>query len=51
MTGERIGELRLVSRAGEVPLAGYRYDPAGNLARIVNSSGKTLRFSYDWEGC
>ena len=34
----------------EVPLAGYRYDPAGNLARIVNSSGKTLRFSYDGQG-
>ena len=33
-----------------VPVAGYRYDTAGNLARIVNSSGKTLRFSYDGQG-
>jgi len=50
MTGERIGELRLVSRAGEVTLAGYRYDPAGNLTGIVNSSGRALRLSYDEEG-
>ena len=50
MTGERIGELRLVSRAGEVTLAGYRYDPAGNLTGIVNSSGQALRLSYDEEG-
>ncbi len=50
MTGERIGELRLASRAGEVTLAGYRYDPAGNLTGIVNSSGQALRLSYDEEG-
>ena len=31
-------------------LAGYRYDPAGNLVGIVNSSGQALRLSYDEEG-
>jgi hypothetical protein len=50
MTGERIGELRLASTEGEVTLAGYRYDPAGNLAGIVNSSGQALRLSYDGRG-
>ena len=50
MTGGRIGALRQASPAGEVMLAGYRYDPAGNLAGIVNSSGQALRLSYDEEG-
>ena len=50
MAGGRIGELRLVTPAGEVTLAGYRYDPAGNLAGIVNSSGQALRLSYDEKG-
>ena len=50
MTGGRISGLHLVTAAGEVTLAGYRYDPAGNLAGIVNSSGQVLRLSYDEEG-
>jgi len=50
MTGGRIGALRLASPPGEVTLAGYRYDPAGNLVGIVNSSGQALRLSYDAEG-
>jgi YD repeat-containing protein len=50
MTGGRIAGLRLASPAGEVTLAGYRYDPAGNLVGIVNSSGRALRLSYDEEG-
>ncbi|XTP08754.1 DUF6531 domain-containing protein [Streptomyces albus subsp. chlorinus] len=28
----------------------YGYDEAGNLAEVVNSSGKALRFTYDHEG-
>ncbi|WP_240467767.1 DUF6531 domain-containing protein [Streptomyces albus] len=28
----------------------YGYDEAGNLAEVVNSSGKALRFTYDDEG-
>jgi RHS repeat-associated protein len=50
MTGGRVGALRLASPAGELTLAGYRYDPAGNLVGIVNSSGQALRLSYDEEG-
>jgi RHS repeat-associated protein len=50
MTGGRIAELRLATPTGEVTLAGYRYDPAGNLAGIVNASGQSLRLSYDEEG-
>jgi RHS repeat-associated protein len=50
MTGGRIAGLRQVTPAGEVTLAGYRYDPAGNLSAVVSSSGQALRFSYDAEG-
>ena len=50
MTGGRIGELRLANPAGEVTLARYRYDPAGNLVGIINCSGQALRLSYDGEG-
>ena len=50
MTGGRITGLRLATPAGEVTLTGYRYDPAGNLAGIVNGSGQALRLSYDEEG-
>ena len=49
-TGGRITGLRLATPAGEVTLTGYRYDPAGNLAGIVNGSGQALRLSYDEEG-
>jgi RHS repeat-associated protein len=34
----------------EVPLVEYGYDPAGNLAAIINSSGQALRLRYDDEG-
>jgi RHS repeat-associated protein len=50
ITGGRIAGLRLADPAGEVALAGYRYDPAGNLAGIINSSGQALRLSYDEQG-
>jgi RHS repeat-associated protein len=33
-----------------VLLVEYRYDPAGNLAAVINSSGEPLRFSYDEHG-
>jgi RHS repeat-associated protein len=50
MSGGRVAELRLVTPAGEERLAGYRYDPAGNLAATLNGSGRALRLSYDGEG-
>ena len=50
MSGGRVAELRLATPAGEETLTGYRYDPAGNLAGIVNGSGRALRLSYDAEG-
>ena len=50
MSGGRVAELRLATPAGEQTLTRYRYDPAGNLAGIVNGSGGALRLSYDAEG-
>jgi YD repeat-containing protein len=53
MNGARISGLSLTDPAGErpdVPLAGYRYDPARNLAGIVGASGQALRICYDAEG-
>jgi RHS repeat-associated protein len=50
MTGGRITGLRLADPAGEVTLAGYRYDPAGNLVGILNAAGQALRLAYDEEG-
>jgi RHS repeat-associated protein len=50
ITGGRISGLRLADPAGEVALAGYRYDLAGNLTGIINSSGQALRLSYDEDG-
>ncbi|MGH3152870.1 MAG: RHS repeat-associated core domain-containing protein, partial [Streptosporangiaceae bacterium] len=53
VVGGRIAALALATpdaAAPDAPLVGSRYDAAGNLARIVNSSGKTLRFSYDTSG-
>jgi len=50
------GRVRGLSLAGagpdgqDVPLVGYRYDQAGNLAQMLNSSGAPLRFSYDPAG-
>jgi RHS repeat-associated protein len=50
--GNRIAALTL-SGAGaqgqDVPLIAYRYDQAGNLAEVINSSGQPLRLSYDAE--
>ncbi|GAA4503413.1 hypothetical protein GCM10023191_056300 [Actinoallomurus oryzae] len=43
----RVTALRL--RSGE-ELMRYGYDDAGNLAEIINSSGRPLRFDYDAEG-
>ena len=34
----------------DVPLTRYAYDSRGQLAEIINSSGKPLRLSYDGEG-
>ena len=51
MAGGRIAGLRLAGADGsEIPLTGYRYDEAGNLARVVDGSGQALRFSYDSDG-
>ena len=50
MSAGRVAELRLATAAGEETLTRYRYDPAGNLAGVVNGSGRTLRLSYDAEG-
>jgi RHS repeat-associated protein len=35
---------------GDLPLIGYRYDEAGDLAEVVNSSGIPQRFRYDQAG-
>jgi RHS repeat-associated protein len=50
MSAGRVAELRLATAAGEETLTRYRYDPAGNLAGVVNGSGRMLRLSYDAEG-
>jgi len=34
----------------DVPLMSYQYDPDGNLAGVVNSSGQPFTFSYDGAG-
>jgi len=36
--------------SGDVPLRSFEYDAAGNLAQVINSSGRPLRFSYDDAG-
>ncbi|GHF46718.1 RHS repeat-associated protein [Amycolatopsis bartoniae] len=35
---------------GEIPVVRYRYDDAGRLAEVLNSSGAALRFDYDLAG-
>jgi len=52
MQGGRLSGLAAARASGEddVPLVDYRYDPAGNLAAVVNSSGHALRFRYDEDG-
>ncbi|MGI5528375.1 DUF6531 domain-containing protein [Streptomyces syringium] len=59
--GPRVTALRLLDKApslyepqedfgGGTVLVRYGYDDAGNLAEVINSSGKPLRFAYDAEG-
>jgi RHS repeat-associated protein len=59
--GPRITALRLLDpgpSAYEAPpvdtggtvVMRYRYDSAGNLAEVVNSSGQPMRFTYDTQG-
>ncbi|SPE52076.1 Cell wall-associated polypeptide CWBP200 [Streptomyces netropsis] len=59
--GPRVTALRLLDKApslyepqedfgGGTVLVRYGYDDAGNLAEVINSSGKPLRFTYDAEG-
>ncbi|MEV0265203.1 DUF6531 domain-containing protein [Streptomyces sp. NPDC050617] len=61
--GPRITALRLLEEApsryergprgvgsGGTAVVRYGYDAAGNLAEVVNSSGKPLRFTYDEAG-
>jgi RHS repeat-associated protein len=53
VAGGRVTGLVLAGAAGggaDAPLARYRYDAAGNLAEVINSSGAPLRFSYDDAG-
>jgi YD repeat-containing protein len=52
MQGGRLSGLAAASASGDddVPLVDYRYDPAGNLAAVINSSGQALRFRYDADG-
>ncbi|MFE9333049.1 DUF6531 domain-containing protein [Streptomyces sp. NPDC006925] len=59
--GQRITALRLLEEAPsayereQAPAPGtlvmrYGYDEAGNLAEVINSSGKAMRFTYDGDG-
>jgi RHS repeat-associated protein len=49
--GGRITELRLRNpSSADVTLLRYRYDFAGRLAEVVNSSARPLTFSYDADG-
>ncbi|HWO59066.1 MAG TPA: RHS repeat-associated core domain-containing protein [Umezawaea sp.] len=50
--GSRIIALRLLTEPNSdgVLLMRYRYDEAGNLSEVINSSGLPQRFSYDAEG-
>ncbi|MEW2219264.1 DUF6531 domain-containing protein [Streptomyces sp. NPDC006990] len=59
--GQRITALRLLEEAPspyereQAPAPAtlvmrYGYDEAGNLAEVINSSGKAMRFTYDGEG-
>ena len=53
VSGGRVAGLALAGAGpdgADVPLARYRYDEAGDLAEVVNSSGQPQRFSYDEAG-
>ncbi|WP_299532047.1 DUF6531 domain-containing protein [uncultured Streptomyces sp.] len=46
----RVTELAVRTMGGTVTVVRYNYDPDGNLAAVVNSSGLPLRFVHDSEG-
>jgi RHS repeat-associated protein len=51
--GERVTGLDLAGAGpagGDLPLMRYGYDDAGNLAEIINSSGRAQRLTCDREG-
>jgi RHS repeat-associated protein len=51
--GNRIAALTLAgagAQGRDVPLIAYRYDEKGNLAEVINSSGRPYRFFYDEVG-
>ncbi|MGI5231343.1 DUF6531 domain-containing protein [Actinoallomurus sp. CA-142502] len=51
MDGGRVAALRLVTGHADGPLlVRYRYDDAGRLSEVINSSGAPLRFAYDDAG-
>ncbi|HEU5023654.1 MAG TPA: RHS repeat-associated core domain-containing protein [Spirillospora sp.] len=45
--GRRVTALLLRTGDGDLPLMRYRYDPAGRLTEVINSSGLPLTFTYD----
>ena len=53
VAGSRVAGLDLAGAGptgAALPLIRYRYDDAGNLAQIINSSRRPQRLSYDGEG-
>ncbi|GLY89844.1 DUF6531 domain-containing protein [Actinoallomurus iriomotensis] len=51
MDGGRVAALRLITGHADGPLlVRYRYDDAGRLSEVINSSGAPLRFTYDDAG-
>ena len=53
VAGSRVTGLDLAGAGpsgGDLPLIRYGYDDAGNLAEIINSSGRPQRLSYDVDG-
>ena len=53
VTGNRVTGLDLAAAGADgadVPLTRYSYDARGNLAEIINSSGRPQRLSYDDAG-
>lgn len=51
MDGDRVAALRLITgEADGHVLVRYRYDDAGHLSEVINSSGVPMRFTYDGAG-
>ncbi|WP_158842330.1 DUF6531 domain-containing protein [Saccharothrix deserti] len=48
--GERVTGLRLIGATAEIVLTDYRYDEAGRLTEVLNSSNAAMRFDYDEAG-